>query len=177
MPFNVSQKTARAANRKRCSLVISCYKGDMKELDKLFKEPGPSGQVRPFREVYLAAAALLVDLSHMDGKYVFQERSRILRLLRENFDIPHKAVVAIADYAEGLRGDTSDMFTATRQVRQDFTKDEIRKLMHMLFDVMAADGVLHKQEKVFIEGVTQLLGVDAKEMEKLEAEMRRKLKM
>lgn len=122
-----------------------------------------SGQRTPRRhglhELHVAAGALLIEAAQLDGHFDERERTAIVKVLRERFDLPADEVAALMEAAAEKAGQSTQLFEFTRLIARHFGEAERIELLEMLLEVTYADGVLHDFEAGMLRHLGQLLYV------------------
>jgi len=113
--------------------------------------------------VAAAAAALMIEAAVMDGHFDDDERETISRLLAERFEIDGDDLAKVIEEAEAAVADSVELFSFTRELRNDFDHESRVQMVEMLWEVAYADGVLHDYEANLIRRVTGLLHVSDRE--------------
>ncbi|WP_111656849.1 TerB family tellurite resistance protein [Isoalcanivorax indicus] len=110
-------------------------------------------------DLHLAAAALLYEVARADGQIDPRERDTLLTKLAARWDLPRDQVVEKFDAAEEAAEQATDYFQFTRPLREHWSADERRALIHDMWSVAHADGKTHPQEEYVIRKVADLLYV------------------
>ena len=117
----------------------------------------------------LAAAALLVEAAQRDDDFADEERTTIIRVIREKFDLTQEdaeALVGIAEQRQRLPYGES-VFTHT--VAGSFTVEERKEVLHMIWEVALADGQVNFVEDVMIARLASEIGLDKATFEAIRA--------
>lgn len=116
--------------------------------------PGSEGDER------LAAAALLVHVARVDGRWTPVERERLLDLVRSRFGLSAEAAERFLDRADAVDREADDIATLIEMMGHGISPDERRSLLAMAYAVAAADGRTHEFEDDLVWRVGRLLGFD-----------------
>jgi len=106
-----------------------------------------------------AAAALLVEAAIMDGTFDDDERTVVLNLLEERFNLGGIEADQLLSDAEEAIAKSNELYTLTRTIKDNFDHDQRIELIEMLWEVAYADGVLHDYEANLIRRLAGLLYV------------------
>jgi uncharacterized tellurite resistance protein B-like protein len=132
--------------------------------DLLGKKPeaasGPTGAQR----IQLATAILLLEMAHADKEFHPMEQVVIDDVLADRFQLSPEAIEELTAYATQARGASVDLFQHTRLVNQTFSVDEKIELLHQLWRVVYADGVLHRYEDYLVGRLCTLLRLTHKQL-------------
>ena len=114
-------------------------------------------------ETRLAAAALLVHASRIDGEVTREEDEKLARLLTSRFDLSQpelSELIASADIAER---DAVDLFRFTSVLARHLDQSGRKKIVEMLWGIAFADGKIHEFEDNLVWRVAELLGVSTRD--------------
>lgn len=114
-------------------------------------------------ELYVAAAALMIEAARLDGRLDDAERRHIAAILRERFTLDEEAVGLLIEAATGAVETIPEIYGFTRTIRDHFSHDERVAMLQMLWEVAYADGELHDYEASLLRQVTGLLYVTDQE--------------
>ena len=135
-----------------------------------FKEfvEGVGGEQRPARdlreeELRLAAAALLVRASAIDGQVDAVERRKLKVLLQERFDLGDDEMRPLLDEAAARESDSVDLYRFTSVLCRELDQDGRKRIVEMLWEVVMADGVIHEFESNLVWRTAELLGVSTRD--------------
>ena len=127
---------------------------------------GPSGPGTPhhsFAELQVAAAALLVEVAQMDADYSAAEQAKILDLVRTRFALTEEEAQSLLELAGQKVADSSQLYSFTRVVKDNFDHEERVELMEMLWEVVYADGKQHHLEANLLRRIAGLIYVSDRE--------------
>jgi uncharacterized tellurite resistance protein B-like protein len=129
---------------------------------------GVGGEQRPARnlreeELRLAAAALLVRASAIDGQVDAVERRKLKALLQERFDLDDDEMRPLLDEAAAREHDSVDLYRFTCVLCRELDQDGRKRIVAMLWEVVMADGVIHEFESNLVWRTAELLGVSTRD--------------
>lgn len=126
---------------------------------------GERQPARNFREeeLRLAAAALLVRASVIDGHAAAAERRKLKALLKERFDLDGDELRPLLDEAAAREHESVDLYRFTSVLCRELDQDGRKKIVEMLWEVALADGVLHEFESNLVWRAAELLGVSTRD--------------
>ncbi|PHS76713.1 MAG: hypothetical protein COB59_10595 [Rhodospirillaceae bacterium] len=118
---------------------------------------------RPQSDLKLASAALLVEAAVMDGQFDDAERTTIQALLQNRFELSEAETVELISDAEAAVEESSELYTLTRTIKNEFEHDERVNMIEMLWEVVYADGELDDYEANLVRRLNGLLHVSDRE--------------
>lgn len=130
-----------------------------KIVDKLKKATaGSTTSVSP--EVKrLAAAALLVEAARRDNDFADEERAAITRVVGQNFNLSDEDAKVLVETAEERQHLPYGESIFTRTVAGNFSVDERKEVLKMIWSVALADGHLDRLEQVMIAQLAKEIGL------------------
>jgi uncharacterized tellurite resistance protein B-like protein len=131
-------------------------------IDRVAGEEQPARNLRE-EELRLAAAALLVRASVIDGKIDASERRKIKTLLRERFEIEGEAVRSLLVEAVIREHESVDLYRFTSVLCRELDQDGRKRIVEMLWEVVMADGLVHEFESNLVWRAAELLGVSTRD--------------
>ncbi len=126
---------------------------------------GDGDQQKVFPRRQVAAAALMVEASRLDRDFGADERRTIQALLIDHFDLSAEQAQVLMALAQEEQAGTYSDWMFTQAVRRGFEIRERLEVMVMLWEVVYADGTLHRFEKTMMERVGEALGLDPSGLE------------
>ena len=127
-----------------------------------------SGDERPVlslrdEELRLAAAALLVHASTIDGEVDPAERRKLKALLQTRFDLDGNEVRRLLDEAGTREVESVDLYRFTSVLCSELDQVGRKRIVEMLWEVAMADGVVHEFEANLVWRAAELLGVSTRD--------------
>ena len=127
-----------------------------------------SGDERPAlslreEELRLAAAALLVHASTIDGEVDPAERRKLKALLQTRFDLDGNEVRRLLDEAGTREVESVDLYRFTSVLCRELDQVGRKRIVEMLWEVAMADGVVHEFEANLVWRAAELLGVSTRD--------------
>ena len=114
-------------------------------------------------DLKLASAALLVEAAVMDGSFDEAERTTIQALLQNRFELSGPDADELIGEAEAAVADSSELYTLTRTIKNEFEHEQRVQMIEMLWEVVYADGVLDDFEANLVRRLNGLLHVSDRE--------------
>jgi uncharacterized tellurite resistance protein B-like protein len=146
----------------------------LKGMIERLTEPDDSAETR-FSDHKLAAAALLVHATHIDGDTDLTEQDKLKDLLKNHYQLEEQDVLALIRLAEREENQAVDLYGFTRRLSQNLEPEERLKIIEMLWEVAFSDGVLHEFESNLIWRVAELMHVPSRERIRLRKEVESRL--
>lgn len=131
-------------------------------VDRLGGEDGPPPNLRA-EELRLAAAALLVHASAIDGEVDPAERRKLTTLLQARFDLDGHEVSKLLGAAGAREVESVDLYQFTSVLCRELDQDGRKRVVEMLWEVAMADGVVHEFEANLVWRAAELLGVSTRD--------------
>jgi uncharacterized tellurite resistance protein B-like protein len=134
--------------------------------DRLLGEDQHAKKLRD-EELQLAAAALLVHASVVDGHADPEEQRKIKSLLQDRFNLGEDEFNRILDEAEAWERDSVDLYSFTSVLCRELDQEGRQRIVEMLWEIVLADGVLDEFEDDLVSRGAELLGVSARDRVRL----------
>jgi uncharacterized tellurite resistance protein B-like protein len=131
-------------------------------VDRLGGDEGPAPNLRE-EELRLAAAALLVHASAIDGDVDSVERRKLKALLQARFDLDGDAVRKLLGEADAREVESVDLYQFTSVLCRELDQDGRKRIVEMLWEVALSDGVVHEFEANLVWRAAELLGVSTRD--------------
>lgn len=106
-----------------------------------------------------AAAALLLEMMHMDEVLAPVQQAAVTRALREGFGLDAAAADELLACAEQERREATDYHQFTRLINERFTAEQRIELVERLWQVAFADAELCAHEEYLARKIAALLHV------------------
>ena len=106
-----------------------------------------------------AAAALLLEMAHMDETMAAMEQTAVVNAVRESFDLSPEQTEELIACAQDERDQATDSHQFTSLINASFDAAQRANLIEQLWQVAYADRVLCKHEEYLVRKVANLLHV------------------
>ena len=129
------------------------FKGEKAELTSATSE-----------EKNILIASLLIECAKEDGDFSDDEIIKIKSLLNTKLNIDNNDVNAIFDAALEITQDNVEIYSLTKDIRDNFSHEEILKILEYMWTVMLADGHVDDFEAALMRkiiGLYHLTGKDS----------------
>ena len=106
-----------------------------------------------------AAAALLLEMTHMDDQAEPIARDTVVELVRECFGMNYSQAEALLGCAEAERNTSTDYFQFTSLINEHYGPEQKAHLVTALWRVAFADERLSRYEEYLVRKISELLYV------------------
>src|SRR5436190_9523221 len=111
----------------------------------------------------LAAAALLIHVSTIDGEASSAERDKLYSILKNRFDLDDEATSELIDEAAAADRDAVDLYHFTSLINRSVDEQGRRRIVEMMWEIIYADGRVSEFEENVIWRASDLLGISSRE--------------
>lgn len=134
---------------------------------KSFLEDLNGGAKHPGRfednDYRVAAAALLVHASVIDGQVSPAEQSKLRALLRTRFGLDDEAAQALIDEATDAENEAVDLYRFTSLLNREVDQAGREKIVEMMWQIVYADGEASELESNLLWRAADLLHVSSRD--------------
>lgn len=136
----------------------------LKRLKRLIDSFGEEQDERlDFADYKLAAAALLVHATLIDGTTDMDEQTKLRELLSHRYDLGADEVLELIRLAEREEKDAVDLYGFTRRIGRQLAPEQRLEIVEMLWEIAFSDGELHEFEDNLVWRVAELLHVPSRD--------------
>jgi uncharacterized tellurite resistance protein B-like protein len=133
----------------------------LKKILGFFEEQiGPEKNTHGKKQLDLAAAVLLIEISEADSHFCDSEREALCQLLSREYALEQNEIDELIQMARAEQDQATDMYQFTRLIHEHFSYEEKLKLMENLWQVACADKNLDKYEEYSIRKIAELLYIN-----------------
>ena len=111
----------------------------------------------------VAAAALLIHVSTIDGEASSAEREKLHRILQERFSLDDEATAELIEEATAADRDAVDLYHFTSLLNRSLDEEGRRRVVEMIWEIIYADGRVSEFEENVIWRASDLLGISSRE--------------
>lgn len=111
----------------------------------------------------LAAAALLVHIASVDGRFDAVEEARLRALVEQRFGLDRAAASSLLEEAWECEREAVDLYRFTSVLKRALDEASRAQIVEMLWEMAYADGAVHEFEENVVWRVAELLGVSARD--------------
>ena len=109
--------------------------------------------------IELATAALLIEVARVDEGATADERTAVLRAVREKFELPHEEAERLIALAEEEMKQASDYFQFTSLINRHFTQEQKQRVIELMWRIAYSDASLSAHENHLMRKVADLLHI------------------
>jgi uncharacterized tellurite resistance protein B-like protein len=110
-------------------------------------------------DLRLAIATLLVRSLTVDGEEVIEEAMKLVDLLKARFELGNREAEDLFNEAKRAEREATDLFKFTRTVTEQLDRDGRIGVLEMMYEIVAADGVVDVFEENLVTRAATLLRV------------------
>jgi uncharacterized tellurite resistance protein B-like protein len=159
-------RAKRIAQRRRSA--IANKRGQMiktlgQVLDNLMAGDSAKEEVEKLDDTRLAAAALLVHASTIDGYVEEAETERLQAVLKERYGLSDDQLHELVVAAERSERDAVDIYSFTSKLKKALSEEDRLDIIEMMWEIAFADGEVHGYEENLIWRTAELLGISSRE--------------
>ena len=107
----------------------------------------------------LAIAALLLEMTHMDGEIWPEQRESVEMAVFKHFDLAEDETKELLELAEEERSESTDYFQFTSLINRNYTAEQKVSLVELLWQIAYANETLHKYEEHLVRKIADLLHI------------------
>jgi len=119
----------------------------------------PEDETTLEHRLQLAAAALMVEMTHVDEQVTEQEEARIRSLIKQRFRLSKTEIEALLELANNKKREATDYYAFTSLLNAHYTQHQKVKLVEDLWRLAYADERLDKYEEHLLRRLAELLHV------------------
>ena len=113
-------------------------------------------------KMQLAEAALMYHVIAVDGVIREAEKTRMLELLSQQFNLNEEETKALAIDAKTADHEAIDLYSFTSVLKRALDEEDRIKIIEHLWEMVFADGELHELEDNIVWRIAELLAVDSR---------------
>lgn len=115
-------------------------------------------------DTHIALCVLMIEAAHVDGECSDDEMAHVIATLTDKCGVPREDIDELIEQAYQKREEAIDLFTFTRYLNQNYSKDEKLRVMESVWRVIHIDGRLEGHEDHFAHKLANLLRLTHKEL-------------
>jgi uncharacterized tellurite resistance protein B-like protein len=132
----------------------------LKAIRDFFDTALASGDRADRHTIEVATAALLVEISRMDGEITADERTAVLAAVRGKFGLTGDEAQKLVDLAEAEARQANDYYQFTSIITRRFSREQRIRVVELLWEVAFADATANPFEEHLIRKLADLIYVD-----------------
>jgi uncharacterized tellurite resistance protein B-like protein len=126
----------------------------------------------PAADERLAATALLIHMSGIDGEFAPEESEKLRELLKSRFSLDATAAEKLIAEAREADLEAVDLYAFTSVLKDQLDAAGRARIVEMMWEMVFADGQVHEFEDNLVWRVAELLGVSSRERVRLKQKVR-----
>jgi len=127
----------------------------------------------PDSDLRVAACALLLEMSLIDGRLSETERGRILSILRQEYDLPDDEAESLMQKSRSELEESIDLWQFTNAINQYYSVEQKLHLTEKIWEIAYADGTLDQHEDYLAHKVAELLHLTHRQL--IDAKLKTKI--
>jgi uncharacterized tellurite resistance protein B-like protein len=132
-------------------------------LDNLVAGDTDKSEADGIDDTRLAAAALLVHASTVDGYVDEAESKRVQAVLKDRYELSDEQLHELVVAAERTERDAVDIYSFTSKLKKALSEEDRLQIIEMMWEIAFADGEVHGFEENLIWRTAELLGISSRE--------------
>ncbi len=124
----------------------------------------PEVTMEPETDVHIALCVLMIEAAHIDGECSDDEMAHVIDTLTTHCNVDRSEIDELIEQAYQKRKDSIDLFSFTRYLNQNYTKEQKLTVMESVWRVIHIDGRLEGHEDHFARKLANLLRLTHKEL-------------
>jgi uncharacterized tellurite resistance protein B-like protein len=111
------------------------------------------------RRLQMAAAALMVEMLHVDEQVTTEEDEKLRQLLKQRFNLDGSEIESLIDLAHNEKHEATDYYQFTSLLNTHYSQQQKIDLVEDLWQLAYADHELDKYEEHLLRRLAELLHV------------------
>jgi len=124
------------------------------------------------KDLRVAACALLLEMSLIDGASSPIEQEKVLTILRREYKISDGELESLIAESRSQLGESVDLWQFTNALNQHFSVQEKLQLIEKIWEIAYADGIVDQHEDYLVHKVADLLHLTHRQL--IEAKLKAK---
>lgn len=133
---------------------------------------GEQSQADLDKKLIISACVLILEIAKSDYEFSEPEKEAVRDILRHNLTVAKEEVEEVLRIAEKERSDNIDLFEYTSLINRNYSYEDKKKLVEMLWKIIYADGILDRYEDHLIHKFADLLHLSHEDL--IEAKLKQK---
>lgn len=113
-----------------------------------------------FKNLHVAACALLLELAHADEVFTEDERNHIHAVMMRHFGLDYDAALELMAVAEARRSEAVDVFQFANLVRTSYDIGQKTLLAEIMWGLILTDGEIARHESYMLRKIANLLDLE-----------------
>lgn len=112
----------------------------------------------------VATCALLLEMANIDNEFNEMEQKDILSILENDFGLQDKQASQLMEEARKELDGKVDLWQFTNRINKNYSREEKKEIIEMVWKVVYADGILDKHEDYLVHKLANLLRLRHKDL-------------
>jgi len=121
------------------------------EVDSAMQEQDESERIQ------IATCIILLEVAKSDDEFLSIEKTTMTAILKKKFKLSAEAAEELMEIANRKREESIDLWEFTHIINKNYTKEEKRKVVDAVWQIIYADEKLDKYEDHFVHKLAKLL--------------------
>ena len=130
----------------------------------LGEEPKKDLQDDDIKDAHLVLCVLMLEAAHVDGECSDEEMEHVVTTLTDTYGLAKEEIEGLIEQAYAKRKNSIDLFSFTRYLNQNYSKEEKLSVMESVWSVIHIDGRLEGHEDHFAHKLANLLRLTHKDL-------------
>lgn len=114
------------------------------------------------RKLEVATAALFVEMARADGEFSEDERKKIIKVMKETFDLEDECVNDLIELSEQKIKESVSLYEFTTIINDKYSNEEKFELIKNLWRLIYVDKTLNMYEDHLVKKIGAMLNLDHK---------------
>jgi uncharacterized tellurite resistance protein B-like protein len=124
------------------------------------------------RDIRIAACALFLEMSYIDGEFSESEREYVVSVLKRDCALSNEDAAALIEVAHDELNESIDLWQFTNLINQNYSLEEKLQIIETMWRLAYTDGKLDKHEDYLAHKLAKLLRLNHKQL--IDAKLRAK---
>jgi len=133
-------------------------------IKKIIGNDERENQASEKEDVHIPLCVLMLEAAHVDGECSADELNHVIDTLVDRIGVPRSEIDELIDMAYKRREQSIDLFSFTRYINRNYSKEEKLGVMESVWRVIHIDGRLEGHEDHFAHKLGNLLRLTHKEL-------------
>lgn len=107
----------------------------------------------------IAACALLLEMAHVDGEFIGEEKENLLSLIKSEYGLSGSDANEMIKAAEEELSNSLDLWKFADMINDNFSLEEKLRVVELLWELVYTDGKLDKHEDYLMHKLAHLLRI------------------
>lgn len=124
---------------------------EIPEVDSATQEQDESERIQ------IATCIILLEVAKSDDEFLSIEKTTLTAILKKKFKLSAEAAEELMEIADRKREESIDIWEFTHLINKNYTKEEKKKVVEAVWQIIYADEKLDKYEDHFVHKLAKLL--------------------